>query len=198
MKRRLLRRLAAPVGALAGDRRGAAAIEFAVIVPLMLMIFFGVVEVSTGVAVDRKVSIVARTLSDLTSQASSVTTSDLTGIFNAASSILAPYYSVNNYKAKISEIKVNSTGVATIAWGAATSNDVARTAGSPATGLPSGLAVANTYLIWSEVSYTYQPPAWHTLLGGAAQPTFTLSDSFYTRPRQSTCVLLNTTGGSCP
>ena len=45
-----------------------AAIEFALIVPLMLVLFFGTVEFSSGVAVDRKVTLMARTLSDLTSQ----------------------------------------------------------------------------------------------------------------------------------
>jgi len=55
---------------LSGDTRGIAAIEFAMIVPLMLVLvlFFGTVEFSTGVAVDRKVTLMARTLSDLTSQ----------------------------------------------------------------------------------------------------------------------------------
>ena len=41
---------------------------FAFIVPLMLVMFFGTVEFSSAVAVDRKVTLIARTLSDLTSQ----------------------------------------------------------------------------------------------------------------------------------
>ena len=47
------------------DRSGIAATEFAVIVPVMLVMFFGTVEFSAGVAVDRKVTLMARTLSDL-------------------------------------------------------------------------------------------------------------------------------------
>jgi len=43
------------------DRRGIAATEFAVIVPIMLVLFFGTVEFSSGVAVDRKVTLIART-----------------------------------------------------------------------------------------------------------------------------------------
>ena len=60
-----LRRSAAK---LSKDCRGVAATEFVMIVPLMLVMFFGIVELSSGVAVDRKVTLVARTLSDLTSQ----------------------------------------------------------------------------------------------------------------------------------
>jgi Flp pilus assembly protein TadG len=54
-------------GVFLNDCSGIAATEFAFIVPLMLMMFFGTVEFSSGVAIDRKVSLMARTLSNLTS-----------------------------------------------------------------------------------------------------------------------------------
>ena len=76
---------------LPGDTRGIAAIEFAMVVPLMLVLFFGTVEFSSGVAVDRKVTLMARTLSDLTSQNISVTDTQLTNIFNASTGIMTPY-----------------------------------------------------------------------------------------------------------
>ena len=50
----------------------------------MLVMFFGTVEFSSGVAVDRKVTLMARTLSDLTSQATSVADTDLTNFFTAS------------------------------------------------------------------------------------------------------------------
>ena len=62
------RRTRAMVVALSRDISGIAATEFAFIVPLMLVMFFGMVEFSNGVAIDRKVTLMARTLSDLTSQ----------------------------------------------------------------------------------------------------------------------------------
>src|SRR5665647_3572895 len=74
------------------DCRGIAATEFAVIVPIMLVMFFGVVEFSSGVAVDRKVTLVARTLSDLTSRAQGpIDDTYLTNVFTASISILTPY-----------------------------------------------------------------------------------------------------------
>src|SRR6185312_14377390 len=83
MRRRALKLL--------GDKRGVAAVEFAVIVPVMLVLFFGVDEFSSGVAVDRKVTLMARTLSDLTSQNTTVTDTQLTNFFNAANVIMTPY-----------------------------------------------------------------------------------------------------------
>ncbi len=77
---------------LARDRNGIAATEFAVIVPIMLVMFFGTVEFSSGVAVDRKVTLVARTLSDLTSQAlTSVNDTYLQNVFTASIAIMTPY-----------------------------------------------------------------------------------------------------------
>ena len=73
------------------DRSGIAATEFAVIVPIMLVMFFGTVEFSSGVAVDRKVSLMARTLADLTSQGKSDNDTDLTNFFTASCAIMTPY-----------------------------------------------------------------------------------------------------------
>ena len=81
------------------DHNAIAATEFAVIVPLMLVMFFGTIEYSSGVAVDRKSSLVARTLSDLTSQSwyqngapvQNLTDSVMTNVFTATMAILQPY-----------------------------------------------------------------------------------------------------------
>jgi len=66
--RRIWLRARLSVMSLMADRRGIAATEFAFIVPIMLVLFFGTVEFSSGIAVDRKVTLMARTLADLTSQ----------------------------------------------------------------------------------------------------------------------------------
>ena len=98
------------------DRRGVAATEFAVIVPIMLVMFFGTVEFSSGVAVDRKVTLVARTLSDLTSQsASAVNDAYLQNVFTASIAILTPYLPTPT-RATLSEIYVDSNKIATIKW----------------------------------------------------------------------------------
>jgi Flp pilus assembly protein TadG len=179
----------------AHDAGGASAVEFAVILPVMLLMFFGTVTVSSGVAVDRKVTLVARTLSDLVSQASVITDSDFSNCFAASTSIMTPY-SPTPVKAKISEVKIDANSKATIVWSKA-SNDTARGVGSVVTGtVPAALLVPNTYLIWSEVSYDYKPAIGYDGASGYAAPTFPLGESFYTRPRQSACVLYNT--ASCP
>ena len=181
--RRLLRNLAR-------DNSGIAATEFAVIVPIMLVMFFGTVEFSSGVAVDRKVTLMARTLSDLTSQSVSVGDTEMTNFFAASAAIMTPY-SATPTQSTITELYVDpATLRARVQWSKGTTP---RTAGSQVA-IPSALAVAGTYLIFSEVSYLYTPTIGYVM----SKSGVALSDTAYTRPRQSTCVLYGTTTGSCP
>ncbi len=162
------------------DNSGIAATEFAVIVPIMLVMFFGMVEFSSGVAVDRKVTLMARTLSDLTSQSTSVADSDMTNFFAASLAIMTPYSSTPN-KSTITELYVEKTTlVAKVVWSKGSSP---RSVGS-SVAIPAALAVSDTYLIFSEVSYLYTPAVGYVM----AKAGITLSDTAYTRPRQSSCV----------
>ena len=163
----------------AADNRALAATEFAVIVPLMLVMFFGTVEFSSAVAIDRKVTLMARTLSDLTSQSTSVADTDMTNFFAASTGVMTPY-PTTPVSMTISELYVDPTSlVAHVQWSKGSSP---RTQKSVVT-IPTTLAIGGTYLIFSEVTYTYTPT-----IGYVLKSAIPLSDVAYTRPRQSTCV----------
>jgi Flp pilus assembly protein TadG len=189
---------------LARDRSAIAATEFAVIVPIMLVMFFGTVEFSSAVAVDRKVTLVARTLADLTSQAlNSVTDNYLQNVFTASIAITTPY-SATPTKAQISEIYVDSSRVAKIQWSKAATIGTAATQATLTTSthnagdivtIPPALQVPQTYLIFSEVSYLYTPTVGYVM----GKSGVTMSDVAYTRPRQNTCITYNNVPAStCP
>jgi Flp pilus assembly protein TadG len=174
-----------------GDIRGIAAIEFAMIVPIMLILFFGTDEFASGVAVNRKVTLMARTLSDLTSQNTSVTTTQLSNIFNASTGIMTPYPS-SPVNARIVELYIDSSLVVHQIWTATSGT-------TPPTGtvtVPTALKVAGSYLIYSEVSYNYVPAVGYVM----AKAGINLSDHTYTRPRQSLCVFNppSSSSAGCP
>ncbi|MFB6418452.1 MULTISPECIES: TadE/TadG family type IV pilus assembly protein [Bradyrhizobium] len=184
------------------DSRALAATEFAVIVPLMLVMFFGTVEFSSAVAIDRKVTLIARTLSDLTSQSTTLTDSDMQNAFTASISIIMPY-DATLVKGSISQIYIDANSIATVQWSKAgtiasgatqaTLATSARKAGDKVTSeLPSTLLIPSTYLILSEASYTYIPSVGYVL-----KSSIPLSDLSYTRPRQVTCVPYNGVPSSC-
>jgi Flp pilus assembly protein TadG len=164
---------------------GLAAIEFAMIFPLMGMMLLGTYEFSAGVAIDRKVTIMARTLSDLTSQNTSVTDAQFTNFFNAGKAIMTPYASTP-VEGTITELYINpSTLKARVQW----SKGVAPRSAGDIVEIPDALKVGGTYLIFSEVKYKYVPSvAWFiNKVNG-----ITLSDVSYTRPRQGLCVMYGT------
>jgi Flp pilus assembly protein TadG len=190
---------------LINDRRGVAAIEFAMIVPIMLVLFFGTVEFSSGVAADRKVSLMARTLSDLTSRSptGSVSDTDLTNFFAASNAIMAPYvppmYNATN--GTITELWIDpATGNARVQW---SKGSVPLGQGSLVT-IPTdlivkdstGKVVPNQYLIFSQVNYVYKPAVTWGMMPDVG---VTLKDVSYTRPRQTVCVIYPTpTIGALP
>jgi Flp pilus assembly pilin Flp len=78
-------------GRFAKDRRGVSAVEFALLLPVMIALYLGSVEISTGVSMQRKVTLTAGAVANLTAQSTALVTSDLTNIMNASTAILAPY-----------------------------------------------------------------------------------------------------------
>ncbi len=162
------------------DRRGVSAVEFAMLLPLMVTLYLGSVEISQGVGIDRKVTLTTRTVADLASQVSSINNTDMTNLLNAATAVIAPY-DASKLKVTVSAVTIDGNGNAKVAW-SDTRNGTARTVGSTVT-LPAALKVNNTTLIWSEVTYAYTPTIGYVVTG-----TLNLSDQIYMRPRLSDTV----------
>ena len=185
----VLARTRRPLRRFLADKRGVSAVEFAMVLPLMVTLYLGGVEVSQAVAIDRKVTLVARTLGDLVSQATSVDNSGMTSIFTATTAVIAPY-SDASLKITVSSIQINSQGVAKVSW-SDTKNGTVHTVGSIVV-LPAALNVPSTSLIWAEASYAYTPTIGHFITG-----TKNLTDQIYMRPRLTDCVLRPNTQTSC-
>ena len=150
------------------------------ILPLMVTMYLGVVEVSRGVAIDRKVTLTTRTMADLASRVTSINNADMSSLLNASSAVVAPYQAAP-LKIVLSAVTIDANSVAKIAW-SDTLNGSARTVGATVT-LPSVLVVPNTTLIWSEVTYNYNPTFGYVLTGN-----LNLSDQIYMRPRLSDTI----------
>jgi Flp pilus assembly protein TadG len=173
-------RLLLQVARLRRDQAGVSAVEFAMLLPLMLTLYLGAVEVSQGVAIDRKTTLTARTVADLASQVSSLDTNGMSNVLNASSQVIMPYDS-SKMKVTLSEVTIDNNNNATIAW-SCTVNGTPRSIGSSVT-LPSALNVANTSLVWGETSYTYKP-----VIGYVVTGILNLKDQIYMRPRVSNTV----------
>lgn len=176
----------------ARDKRGVAAVEFAFIVPLMLVLLFGMIDTSSGVAINRKVTLTARTLSDLVSQGSQVTNTDISNFFKMGAAVMTPYtVATDTMEQKVSAVSIDALKKATVVWsykGAVNNGTATVSKGyetdTVITTIPANLLVPNTQLIWSEVTYKYTPITGY-IAGKAIIP---LSEETFTRPRQSNKV----------
>ena len=179
------------------DSSGLAAVEFAFIVPLMLVLLFGMIDTSSYYAISRKLTLTTRSLSDLVSQGTNASDTDLKNFFGMNTAIMAPYSVTPStvMTQKITQLTVDASKNVKVAWsksgtvnGGTITLSNGYTKGAAVTSVPANLLVPNTYLIWSEVTYNYTPITGY-LMGTAAIP---LSDQTYTRPRQSDCVFYGT------
>ena len=183
----MISRLATIYRRFIASTRGVAAIEFAMIMPVLTVIFLGSYDGGRAIAVYMKVRSATYTLDAITNQYTTIQSSDMQAIVGATSVVLAPYSSTP-VVVVISQIEINTGGKATVSWSYAL-NGTPLAQGSTVT-IPAGLvASGNTcgtypcYLIFGQVSYTYTP-----LFGFFGSGGITLADSLYVTPRSSACI----------
>jgi Flp pilus assembly protein TadG len=165
----------------AADQDGVSAVEFAMLLPLMITLYLGGVEISQAVSADRKTTLVAHTVGDLISQVTCLVPADMTNVFNAAKAVLYPY-GVNNLKVIATRVDMDSTGRATVMWSNTLGGATARS-GDVSSLIPTTLKAPSTSLIWAEATYTYRPTIGYVITG-----SLTLNDKIFLRPRLSSVV----------
>lgn len=183
LKQKLLARL----GRAAHDERGLSAVEFALIVPIMISMYLGAVEFGHALTIDRRVTSVASSAADLVAQVETVEGAQVDDIFEAASSILMPY-TTGPLSIVLTSVVADADNNTTVAWSCAR-NGTAHAENS-AFALPDGLTQPFSSVIVADVSYVYNPPVGQHIAGG-----ITLSETFYLRPRRSLTVELT---NDCP
>jgi Flp pilus assembly protein TadG len=157
--------------------RGVAAIEFALALPVLLFLYLGTVQLSDAIAAKRKVAITTRALADLTTQFTSLSSSEMASILSAATQIMAPFATAPG-TFTVSEIYINADGGAKIVW-SATRNGTKRTKDSSIV-VPTGISQNDSYVILAETSYQYTPSFSTGMI-----PTFPMKDEIYMYPRRS-------------
>lgn len=169
------------------NRGGVAAIEFAMVLPVLLVAYVGMVNIAQMVMVNRKVTQLTSTLSDLTARLPTVPTSEISNIFNAAMTVLLPY---DGQKAKmvIASIVIDANRIAKVCWASSYPLGTSMPARGDTVSVPDSVRVANTSVIMARASYAFTLPisdkVFELFGGTATKGDVTLGDNpIYTRPR---------------
>ena len=118
---------------------------------------------------------------DLVAQSSVISDQEITAIFAAANTMMAPYDSTP-IQLVVSSVLIDDDGNGVVQWSDASENATPRGTCSDMT-LPAAFQVSGTYLVVVEGKYSYTP-----LIGYIVDEEIQFEDVFYLRPRLSAQV----------
>jgi len=167
---------------LRGDAKGVAAVEFALVVPLVIVVYAAGFEVTQAATVYRKLTDTTVQLANVTSQYTSVAKADIDNIMGASAQIMAPY-STTPLAAVLSEVQTDSHGAATVVWSEPYPVGGPSLAVGSAVAMPANFASPNAYYILVQTTYGYTPT-----VGAAFVNTIPMTNQIFMVPRQSTSI----------
>ncbi|MER9415971.1 pilus assembly protein [Mesorhizobium sp. M0306] len=182
---------------LCSDRRGIAAVEFALIVPVLLIMYFMTMEASQAIETSKKVSRIGSMVADLVTQQQTIKAADVDAIMAIGSSTLQPY---NRSKPKIIITAIQVTNETTpkvlVVWSrkvvdAVSSVDAVK---DSTTTVPSALKIKGTFLIRVESDLAYKPIITWSADGqsrfglSSVFNSISMAETYYLRPRRSPTI----------
>lgn len=186
------------------ENSGVAAVEFALILPLMLLLYVGTMEVSIAVSVDRKLARMANTVGDLIGQSDgALTGDDVADIFTVSNHIMQPYpFTPTVVVSGVQVDPVNANEV-TVAWSCSTDSNTNTTIGA-STDIPSNIRSPGAFIIRTTVFLDYTPimgfpdnqdrNSWGLSYDNTG---FRLTQNTYSAPRLPAAINIETPGTGC-
>ena len=175
------------------DHRGVAAVEFAMVVPIMFIMFIGSIELSRALTVDRRIANSANASADLAARApvAGLSTADVDALMLIVNQLMLPY-DVTPLTVKIVSVKavlVNGSTQILVDWSRDNHGNTPYARNSSYATLPvtsPPFLSAGQSVIVGEATYNYQPFVVSYFITSAIN----MKETFYLKPRNSSCVNL--------
>jgi Flp pilus assembly protein TadG len=158
----------------AANQDGAAAIEFALIFPVLFILHMGAAEALEAYQAQRNVAHIASAMADIVGQSRTVSSADLDDVLAASVTMIYPYPTAN-LQQRVSSLSANASGSVSTDWSVKKSYT-----GTDTPGVPSGYLGANESVIVTDVIYDYKPT-----FGMFMPKTLRFTRHAYVRPRLS-------------
>jgi Flp pilus assembly protein TadG len=167
------------------DDRGVSAVEFALIAPFMILLYFGLVELCQALIAERKANHVASSVGDLVAQSESVTKAtgatgptSLPDIYSIGVAIMAPF-DTSSLQIRVTSVTSDANGKTLTDWSNTYGGYSPALAKGAAVTLPMTLSAGNS-IIMADAKYKYTSP-----IGYVLPKVQNFSETFYLRPRRS-------------
>lgn len=170
------------------DRRGATAVEFALIAPVLIVLYCGMAELTQAMMAQRRLSNIASQMGDLVAQGTQTGPLKMADIFTIGNITMAPF-PTSGLKMCVASVTSDAAGKDTVDWSkpsiAGMTNCPAK--GAVLTDVPVGVLPASQSVVLARASYTYVSP-----IKLVMPSSMTFARTYYLRPRRGDAVLWNT------
>lgn len=180
-------RFARLVQRLVHDTDGIGAIEFAILVPVLLLLYLGALQTTVALSVAQRASRAAGTIADIVTQQTSVTKSTLATMPSVANAIFVPY-TITGMTLKITGIQIDANSKATVLWSWEQDGTTAYTAGSSVTGVPTDMNKASSFLVRTELGVPYQLISFGPNFLPTGMNSITMQRQYFYRQRTGTSI----------
>jgi len=139
----------------AGATKGLAALEFAIIAPMMVFLLFGAVDLIDVLGANRRVQNVAASLADVVARDTEVSNAEIDGLWDAMDVLMFPNDS-SGIRVRITSVSVVNTTTARVVW--SEGHGMSPRTENSTVSLPAAMMTVGTSIIMAETSYDYDAP----------------------------------------
>lgn len=170
------------------DLSGVAAVEFAMLAPVLIVAFIGTFEMSEAVTVNRKITQSASTIADLVTQTTKLDTNEMNNIFDATGAVMAPY-DASGLEIVVAAIGENTkSGENEVVWSKAKNTAAWSKGAPPPVTIPASIDLSTQQIVIAQAKFSYK-----AVFPGLAKEffgseSFAMEETFFLRPRNSASI----------
>lgn len=169
------------------DEGGVGAIEFAILVPVLLLLYLGALQTTVALSIAQRTSRAAGTVADIVTQQSTVSKSILSTMPSVANAIFVPY-TIAGMTLKITGIQIDASSKATVLWSWEQDGTTAYAVSSTVTGVPTALNKPNSFLVRTELAVPYTLISFGPNFLPAGMNSITMQRQYFYRQRTGTSI----------
>jgi len=166
------------------DERGLSAVEFALILPIMVLLYLGLVEIMMSVMAERRAGHAASAVGDLVAQSSGTAqNTEVNQILYVGVASMRPF-PVTDLSMRVTSVQADVNAIPKVIWSKAQGPALSKLSnGTTVAGFPANLLLAGDSVVMAEVKYSYANPLMKVI-----PRTLVFQDVFYLRPRRAAVI----------